>query len=411
MKTFEPSRRRFLKQALAGAGAAAFPWIWARRSFAEDAKQLTPPVEIVRNGPAEKRINLLVIGYFWDNETKFLEFVRKSMVEDGLKSKYDALKVTFPFLNLSASIVVGKADPVGLQIRNGAIGGFDREAALKEAAAHKASMVCAVINDPRITGQSMPDVAAGPTALTTLFHEWGHAFGQADEDREDPNNYGLQKYFTLNVDRLATPDAKPRWQPALDQKVAGAKTNAVAGTKGLYRGDEKPCMMISNGDNRGAQYGPVCALGVYLNARRRIGLFESVTEEAESIASTKGQLPGISMLSIPSGAGPCSVRAWFCSGESAELDEIAKKLREEQPGREELSDPKLQQQLEKKIGKPLKKFDLAANKRTRALEPKAAPPPGHHLVVAAAVDPTPGIFMDPEKVTAARKVYRLEVAG
>lgn len=404
------SRRRFLTQAVSTMGTAMLPAIWSPRLFAEDPRNLSAPVEILKNGPSDKRINLLIVGYGWEGaEAKFHEFIRKTIIEDGLKSRYDALKSTFPFLNLSAAVVLGSADPIGLKIKSGAIGGIDKQGALRIAEQLGASMVYAVINDANITGYSMPDVAAGPTQITTLFHEWGHAFGQADEDLEDPNNYEFLRYFQLNIDRLATSDVKPRWQPALDQRVPGVKTNSIPGTRKLFRGDEQPCMMFSNGDKRGKQFGPVCALGIYLNARRRIGLLESATDDSTPVSVAKGRTPAISLRFIPSGAGLCNIQSWWTSGDPAEMDDLAKKLREERPGREDLTSPRLQATVEKSLSKSLRKFEFVPNNKTRTLDARTSPPVGSHLVIVVATDPTPGIFLDPEKVTILRKVYRVDV--
>jgi hypothetical protein len=404
------TRRNFLRGiAATGAAAGLSPFISASRAFALEPGKET---EILKSGPPEHRINLLVIGHGWetDGEAKFLEFVRKQLLEEGLKKSYDALKPLVPLLNIRALLSAGTPDPLELKTDNGRASGMNWAALEKFRKEHKADISCVLVNNPKLVCASKLDGIVGTTDLFVMFHEWGHGFGQGDEDLDDEwSDDHFSKVGTLNIDRLKTADAKPRWQEALDKKVKGVKTNPVAGAKDQFRGCEDACMMMSNGNKRGKQYGPLCGLGVYLNARKRVGLFESVTDDAAVIATAKGKKPDLAATVISSGAGQITAQGWSCAGAPGLLDALATKLREARTTRDEALDKGLQAKMEKETGLKLAKFEYAWDPKKSTYTAKTTLPAGSHVVVSLFTDPNPAIFMDPERITVSRKVHRVDV--
>ncbi len=406
------TRRDFLRSIGAAAAAAGLSrFLPSSRAFAAEPPKET---EILKSGAPEHRVNVLVIGHGWeaDGEAKFLEFVRKQLLETGLKTQFDALKPLAPLLNIRAMLHAGDGNPLGLLTDGGRAHGMNWDALEKFRKERKADVSCVVVNNPRLVCASKLDGIVGTTDLPTLFHEWGHGFGQGDEDLDDEwADVAASKHQTMNVDRLKSADAKPRWQAALDKKVKGVKTNPVSGAKDQFRGCDEACMMMSNGNKRGKQYGPLCGLGIYLNARKRVGLFEAVTDEGAALAAAKGKKPEIAATVISSGAGQVTAQGWSLAGTAEELDALAKKLRETKPTRDELMDKGLQAKLEKELGKKPVKFEYAWDAKKATYTAKTTLLAGSHLVVSAFADPNPAVFMDPDGVTVARKVWRVEVGA
>lgn len=376
------------------------------RVFAEDEtdqkvvdQMLGNVIEIVNNGPKDKRINFVVASEGYVKKDEFVRDVQTIIAE---AKKRRVLDEYGGFVNWTGIWVPSKEvwDPTsenkGTPFQMNTMGGMNLlfadnsvaydsfETAAKKINAHMRGVMA---NSEKAHGNGGLSFLSTKYPETFLHESFGHGLGELRDEYAD-----LGEGFNASRNPERTP-----WK-SLEGKIPGIKTTEVV--KGFYRGEEANCLMKST--NKGMDFGPLCSSNIALEVRKIVRPIYSAPSEAATIDRKTGNQLNLEILTNRSKNYSPDVLAYYRSGDAAAMDKLAADFREKVP-----TDGLARDYFKAKKGE-WKPVSLAAKKGGYVMN--SILPEGNHVVVVVANDPNPAILLNNKDIED-KRVYRVDVGS
>jgi len=389
------SRRWFLTNGIPGGLVAAYTVLNSLDDvFAEEVKVDT----FVNNGPSELRYDLLWLpeGYTdtAKEQTKFKKDVdaivaasekRKFFKEYGNLINWHRIWV--PSENVW-KMPGGNGTAFNVEHKKTSVSVNEKQRLSDLSGKTKTDLPCVLINASNDVGYTRREILITDLNVDLAVHELGHGIGGLDDEYTKTNFKGIN----VSLDEKNSP-----WI-SIDGKVNGIKTCLAKDADerpiaGYFKGEEGECLM--GGAQPGLDYGILCTNGMILGLRKKIGMIASAPQEG-LVSIKKGAPVGIALETLASRTYMPTVRAWYASGTPDEMDALANQLRAGKLEFDAFADKKY------------KPATVSNQKNKATLTDKL--PAGSHVMIAIVKDSNPAIYLDPEKVTVAQRVYRLDAA-
>jgi len=370
--------------------------------FAEDPKVVAKDAGVdavkvdtfVNNGPSELRYDLVWMpeGYTVKEQAKFNKDVDMIVKESEKRKFFKEYGNLFNWHRIWVPSAESFHYPGGndtlFQVKSGdkvTLGVPNKKKELSAKA--KTDLPCILVNTPMSVGYATRDhLIAGTTDQAT--HELGHAVGNLNDT-----------YFKTNFKGLNTSvdEKNPPWKELIDKKVKGigvylCKDPDGKIIPGYFKSEEGESLM----ENRTLDFNTVEYIGMILGLRKEIGMIASAP--AEGVISVKKNAPvGIVLETLASRTYIPSVKAGYASGTPEEMDALASQLRAGKLSADSFAD--------KTKYKPATMTNVK-NKATLTDKLGA----GSYVVAVVVQDSNPAILLDPDGVTRAQRVYRVDVS-
>ncbi|MEK7469335.1 MAG: M64 family metallopeptidase [Planctomycetota bacterium] len=390
------SRRKFLK--VAGGIVVAYTVLGSLDDVFADPEVKVETV--VNNGPSELRYDLVWMpeGYTVKEQAKFnkdFEAIIKASEKRKFFKEYGNLfnwhRIWVPSENAWTKSG-GTGTVFDIEDKEGQIMVNNKQKMKELSGKAKTDLPCILVNAAARLGYTTQEFLIADLNFNSAIHELGHGIG-ALEDEYDKSIDKRSKGINTSID-----EKNPPWKKLVDNKVKGigvyqCKDFNGKVIPGYFKGEEAKCLMEAVGEDM--DYGILCTNGMILGLRKEIGVIASAP--AEGVISVKKNVPvGIVLETLASRTYIPTVKAGYASGTPEEMDALAGQLRAGKLSVDSFADKT-----------KYKSATMANVKNKSTLTDKLGP--GSYVVAVVVQDSNPAILLDPNGVTRAQRVYRVDV--